>query len=84
MAHILARHSNETQKEDVIRYVKGDEKGNLFYPNNGRVMDPEDSQMVADSKNGDLIVSFPWVDSINHATESLLPIGVHPVTGSNH
>jgi len=43
----------------VIRYGKRDEKGNLFYPHDGRVADTEDSQMVADAKNGDLIVSFP-------------------------
>eukprot|EP00111_Clytia_hemisphaerica_P006866 TCONS_00019848-protein len=84
LAHMLARHANGSRREDTLRLGKGDQEGNLFYPFDGRIDDPEDPQMVADATNGDLERSFPWMNPTNHLSdnENIEP-RCHPVTGSD-
>ena len=84
MAHILARHANNSRKEDVIRLGKGDLSGNLFFPFDGRVADPDDPSILADSIENKLKLSFPWMNPTNHkAAGEIKEPSKHPVTGSD-
>ena len=69
MAHILARHANNARKDDIIRLGKGNQDGNLFFPFEGRVADPEDPVAVAESIENRFKNLFPgWTQQ----TTSLL------------
>ena len=83
LAHMLANHANGTRREDTIRLGKGDEEGNLFYPYDGRIDDPENPGIVADATNGNLERSFPWMKPTEHLKcGENNDLNCHPVTGS--
>ena len=87
MAHIVANHALTSRKEDVIKYGY-DENGILFKPYNGRVVDPENPENVANATEIRLEVSLPWICQ-HHQSKIARNDGrrechqVHPVTGND-
>ena len=66
MTNMVATHANRSQRVDIEKYNKGDNKGKLFRPYDGRTADPEIKDNVKEANDCTLSVSYLWMSNRFH------------------
>ena len=90
MAQMVAKHANTTRSRDAVTRGLANDNGLIFYPFEGRLVDPEVPEFVAEALENNLRVSFPWILRENHPAKVSVDVSdgcsnrlIHPATGSD-